>query len=343
MVGVAFVSVYFVFAYNASTNFILCTAEVTQPICYTATAPTPTLNWTVTGTSIQTAYWIQVDDNSDFSSPIIDTGEVVSTDLFYTISESMGLAFETTYYWRIRIRDNFNSIIDSWVEADEPFTTVANCTLGADNMSVTRGDYCSTPSHYFLWRYMDPGDRAEKWFQFQADDNNDFSSPEIDREYNVSFPNLSYNNQMVLVVDAPLVDQFGYDITYYWRVKVRNDLGDESGWNEGPALKTEKHRYPSVDATWFPTTPDMDEDVQFTDLTIVYGGTTKIAWSWMFEDGNPASFVEQNPVVQFNSRGNKQITLTVTDSDGYSCPFDGGFTTIIIKKDVPDWREILPW
>ncbi len=213
----------------------------------------------------------------------------------------------------------------------------------ASGLEVVKGDYCATPAHYFSWTYSDPDGDTESQFQFQVDNNSDFSSPEIDRNYSgLSNPNPTTNNQTVVVAVSPTSDQIGYNTTYYWRVKVWDSLGADSGWVEGSSLTTEEHRYPSIDFNWSPTGPSQDEDVVFSDQSTVYGGATKSTWSWTFEDGNPAVSGEQNPTIQFTAvkpaPGN-QVTLEITDSDGFYCENP---KYIGVQTGLPGWQEILP-
>lgn len=51
----------------------------------------------------QTAYRVQIDTNSDFSSPEVDTGKVSSSSEQYV---PLNLSFETTYYWRVMVWDS---------------------------------------------------------------------------------------------------------------------------------------------------------------------------------------------------------------------------------------------
>lgn len=333
----------FVWAYNPGTNFTLCTSTVDQPESYPGDYPTPTFNWTVTGSSSQTDYQVQIDNNNDFSSPEIDTGTVSSANKYYQVSAS-GLSFNTSYYWRVKIQDNFSSWI-SWVNADSSFTTVSasNQNPTATNLSITRGDYCANPSHYFSWTYSDGDSDTQSKFQFQVDNNSDFSSPEADRTYSgLSNPSPTTNNQTIVVAVSPAADQIGYSITYYWRVEVWDSEDNNSGWTSGSSFTTEAHQYPTIDFDWAPTQPSEDEDVVFADQSTVYGGTSKSAWSWTFEDGYPASSSVQNPTIQFTDSGNKSVTLQVTDSDGFLCTGIGP-GSINIQFTLPDWKEILPW
>ncbi len=328
----------FVWAYNVGTNFTICTSTVVQPACYSGSFPTPTLNWTVTGSSSQTNYQVQIDNNSNFSSPEIDTGSVSSANKYYQVNAAK-LSFGGTYYWRVKIMDNFGSWIGSWVNADSAFTTVPLCNQNpvASNLVVAIGNYCSSPSQYFSWTYSDPDGDNESRFQFQVDNNSNFSSPEINRDYSgLSNSSPTTNNQTVVVSVSLIADKFVYNTTYYWRVKVYDPNGADSGWVNGSNFTTEKHQYPLIDFNWSPSNPSQGEDALFADQSTVYGGASKSAWSWIFTDGNPAGSSQQNPTIQFNSTEDEQATLQVTDSDGYSCSVS---KTVNIQLELPGWEE----
>ncbi len=337
VVSASFLSAYLVWAYNPGTNIRICTDSVDQPACYSSAYPTPTLNWYKdSGTSDQEAYQVQVDNNSDYSSPEIDSGTVVSTDESYTVN-SAGLAFNTNYYWRVRVRDNFDSWTNYAQGTDTLFTTADSCNSSptASNLSVSQGDYCVLPSHRFTWDYSDPeGDPQEK-YQLQVDNNSNFSSPEVD----IAPVSSSAEEVVVVVSTSPGEDQLAYNTGYYWRVRVWDDQGGDSGWLNGPSFTTEPHRYPSIDFDWTPDGPNINEGVQFVDQSSVYGGTTKASWSWTFPDGDPGTSNQQNPLVIFTSSGSKSVSLTVTDSDGFSCP---GSETVNVGFSLPEWEESSP-
>jgi len=207
----------------------------------------------------------------------------------------------------------------------------------ATNLSVVSNNYCSNSNHYFSWTYSDPDNNNESRFQLQVDNNSNFSSPEINRNYpGLSNPSPTTNNQVVLVSVSSITDKLIYNTTYYWRVNVYDSNGAESGWVTGPSFTTEKHQYPLVNFDWLPSNPSQGEDVLFTDQSTVYGGSSKSAWSWIFTDGNPASSSQQNPTTQFNFTEDKQVTLQVTDSDNYSCSIS---KTVNVQSELPGWQE----
>jgi len=209
---------------------------------------------------------------------------------------------------------------------------VVNQSPIASNLSIIKGNYCTNPSHFFSWTYSDFDGDSESKYEFQVDNNSDFSSLVVNRTIN----NPTTNNQIVLVSVSPAADKIVYNTTYYWRVNVYDSNGAESGWVTGSSFTTEKHQYPLVNFDWLPSNPSQGEDVLFTDQSTVYGGSSKSAWSWIFTDGNPASSSQQNPTTQFNFTEDKQVTLQVTDSDNYSCSIS---KTVNVQSELPGWQE----
>lgn len=116
------------------SDFVICTGLVKQPNCYDGDFPRPKFNWNFKaekGISKQVACRVQIDDNGDFSSPEIDTGEVINADNVYTINKD-GLIPNKEYYWRLKIKDTFN-IWSDWVQGDETFIAVPFCKSGLNN------------------------------------------------------------------------------------------------------------------------------------------------------------------------------------------------------------------
>jgi hypothetical protein len=65
------------------------------------TSPNPTLTWNFVNWA--QGYQIQVDDNSDFSSPIVNVTDLSPNSLSYTVAHSLE---DGTYYWHIRAKKN---------------------------------------------------------------------------------------------------------------------------------------------------------------------------------------------------------------------------------------------
>ncbi len=150
-----------------------------------------------------------------------------------------------------------------------------------------------------------------------------------------------------------------YNTRYYWQVMVWDSSGLDSGWvpyndpadSDGDGnpetFTTEMHRYPAPYFIWTPQEPSAGEAVLFTDQSACYeviGCKNPIActgsWLWTFEDGDPATSNEQNPITIFDIEGLKQTTLEVIDADGYGpCQIS---SSTDIGTGLPGWREVLP-
>ena len=64
----------------------------------------------------QSGYQLQVDDNTNFSSPNIDTGPTLSVSQAYAHNYPDDLAYNTTYYWRVRVWDSQDGFVSEWAQ-----------------------------------------------------------------------------------------------------------------------------------------------------------------------------------------------------------------------------------
>jgi hypothetical protein len=80
--------------------------SVTQDDYCGYTSPAVFLSWEFSDPDVgdtQTAYQVQVDDNSDFSSIEKDSGKVISSSNQYSPT---GLSYDSAYYWRVKVWDS---------------------------------------------------------------------------------------------------------------------------------------------------------------------------------------------------------------------------------------------
>ena len=155
------------------------------------------------GTTWATAYYVQVDDDPDFSSPIVDEGYIYSE---YTTPD---LA-EGIYYWRVRIRIGSDPGI--WSGTSHFFvgipTAATTLVKPTDNARVVVESSPTNPNLYwinFVWQ--NPLNPPE--YLLEIDDDSDFSSPEIFIETSAS---------------GNTVELWGLveGTKYYWRVCGRS-------------------------------------------------------------------------------------------------------------------------
>lgn len=221
----------------------------------------------------------------------------------------------------------------------------------ATDLSVSQGDYCAVPLHpIFSWTFSDsdPGD-TQGSYQVQADNNSNFSSPEVDSG-KVSSASESYYSP------TPL----SYNTTYYWRLKVWDNYDTESNWVSGPSFTTPSHAYPDPNFSRFPSSPNQGEVIQFCavqepgvcpeDKSTCYsvGGSipppscSGKTFLWTFPVGSEfatgTSSTSENPRVKFNSTGVKSVSLEITDEVG-SC---SRTKTVGVMLPLPKWREVAP-
>ncbi len=138
-----------------------------------------------------------------------------------------------------------------------------------------------------------------------------------------------------------------YNQTYDWQVKVWDNYNLVSEWATAQ-FYTPDHEFPSAEFTWGPSaesqgtsfSPKALEDVYFASEATAYGGASIASTDWTFADALPNASTTPNPgPVQFQSAGAKEVSLEVTDSDGYSCSLSQSITS---QMSLPIWEEIKP-
>ena len=91
---------------------------------------------------------------------------------------------------------------------------------------------------------------------------------------------------------------------------------------------------------WEPEEVKVQSSVNFFDQTRTPSGTTLTNWSWTFPDATPATSTSENPQnVIFNTAGDKDVTLHVTNSDAKTCSLT---QKVQVKTISPHWKEVVP-
>jgi hypothetical protein len=286
----------------------------------------PTLSWSTTGNA-QTMYRVRILDES--SSIVWDSGDITSGDKSVQVGTPLGSG---TYTWRVAVAGStllgFYSSWTGWADGGSLLAEPSS-TPSASGLSSIQPNYCSSgPAGILSWVFSDEEDGdTQSAYQIQIDGNADFSSPEIDTGKIMSASDSYATGAGVLF----------YGNIYYWRVKVWDSYDSESEWSDSDSLSTPSHAYPSIDFSWSPQSPSLEEIVQFADQSTVVGGVS--SWAWTFQNGSPESSAEQNPQVSFSGEGSKQVTLRVTDNAGYSCQLS---RNLLSGLPLPNWKETAP-
>jgi PKD repeat protein len=95
---------------------------VNQPNYCVVTWPAAILSWNFTDADgeSQSAYRLQIDNNSSFSSPEVDTGKIISSSNSYA-TQPNALSYNRTYYWRLMVWDT-TDLASVWISGS-PFST----------------------------------------------------------------------------------------------------------------------------------------------------------------------------------------------------------------------------
>lgn len=104
---------------------------------------TPLLTW---DSETPSYVYIQADDSSAFGTPIWDTGWVAWTDLAYDTAALTALTDNTTYYWRVKVK-NGDGIASDWSQAAE----FQYRSQGSLAISAPAGSTVTTPRPTITW------------------------------------------------------------------------------------------------------------------------------------------------------------------------------------------------
>ena len=260
-----------------------------------------------------------------------------------------------SYQFRYRTKDNANN----WSNFNEgPTLTIdLNDPPTTTNLRVLASDPCEKPPFYmFKFTYTDPDNDINSRFDFQIDNNSNFSSPEINRSFtNLSYPSPTEHTQSALLATTPMEGWLNYNTKYYWRAITYDQYGANSGWANGPSFTTFDYKSPSCDFTFVPTSPVPDEPVTFTDNSWCWDenpangsdcSTDKgDTFSWDFDLNNkggssPETSTAETSTAEFSKTGTYTVKLIVTDRNGHTCS-----TTkqVRISLPLPHYKEIRPW
>ena len=253
-----------------------------------------------------------------------------------------------------------------------------------ENLEVLPESYCidipGCGEVSFRWVYQDIDGDNEVRFEFQVDDNSDFLSPEINRSFGgFSRPVGTINTQIILVRTFPAYyscDYINYDTSYYWRVRVWDSTGLNSGWveyndpadsdNDGNTRTYTKdpHPYPAPEFSFIPANPVPGDLVSFIDLSVCYdnsnnpylcknlnpGTGTYNEYTWEFGDSS-SNNDRGNTSHSYGAEGTYTARLEICDVHLQGLGKDGCCS---VSHDVPvgvgpggeelfEWREISPF
>lgn len=211
---------------------------------------------------------------------------------------------------------------------------------------------------YFAWDYSGTYNESTSYLQISEESN--FNSLQV------SIQGTS-NSRTVSVVTNPSLDEIGFNKTYYWRVKVTDTQGNDSGWENGVPFTTTPHPWPSPAFTPSPSPTVLSNNtaqVNFTDSSKCYKPNdtaqysckdlTPTTYGWWFKvpynTSDIPAYISSHPSDSttkgdtsyvYNAAGTYAPALKVCDDAG--CCTATGNVIIRSSSNVPEWQEISPF
>ena len=159
----------------------------------------PTFYWNPSSNAVD--YQILVDNDQDFTSPEIED-ITTSTEYISTVSMNPG-----TNYWKVRGRNNVG-VFGDWSEVR--YFTISGSPTPTLVSPANGSSLTSQPTFYW-----NPSSNAVD-YQILMDNNQDFTSPEIDEIVNET------QYVSTALFNSP---------TNYWKVRARNNVGLWGDWS----------------------------------------------------------------------------------------------------------------
>lgn len=116
-------------------------------------------------------------------------------------------------------------------------------------------------------------------------------------------------------------------VPFIWNEDTNNWEAEDRIWEVGDPVA------PTANFTSDTVTVIEGDTVQFTDTSL--GGPT--SWSWTFTGGTPSSSTDRNPSVVYNTVGQFQVSLEVTNSEGSDTKTVPNYMTVNVLPVVADF------
>ena len=306
-------------------------------------------------------YHLQVDDESNFISPVIDAEGIEDTH-YQTTSD---LDTNTTYYWRVR---GVNQQEDGDWSDNFQFSTISGSPSRVNLTSPENEEENISLQPELSW---EDADGAET-YRLQLDDNSEFSDPLVDES---DLENTKFEVQTEL-------DNL---TTYYWRVQAMNPEGEgdwseiysfttvpdlpeqislinpeneaidvdilpEFSWNE--AQLAEAYEFQLADNPDFDDPVLNETEIQDTTFSTVDSLDNEQKYYWQVRGVNPAGSGEWSDPFTFTTRPSLPDTVVLTSPNDEEesvdlqpalkwDPSDGAETYELQLADNPDFEDPL--
>ncbi len=318
------------------------------------------LSWTTNDADGQSEFYLEITNPA--------TGKTYTKSGTYdtTVSLAPGtlvggdLEPNTTYSWRLRVRDNLSDVYcrkwSTWFDGPS-FTTCSSCggntaPLVTTNVVTPPADFCTVVGlpYQFSWNVNDPDGQSK--FDIEVWEQGNMAATLRSASFSYSTPTFTANSG---VFGAG--KDLDYGKTYDWRVKVTDNYADaacrkDSGWVAGPSFTTISDPYPQVDFEYICPGSDCNlmEDIQFNaddpDST-----PDNYDYKWfIFDNTTPANWATTTPVMEgkdvvkkfpLSDNTQKEVTLWVINkTDDSACCHKT--KSLSLTRTQASWTEVPP-
>jgi hypothetical protein len=221
----------------------------------------PFLDWSdIPGVA---GYQVQISKSAAFSTTVINATVTGAANSRYTATKD--LTAKTLYYWRVRTK--ISSLKYGAWSAGQTFTT-GNPPSIPTLVSPASGALLTNQTPNLDWSDSTvPAGTTLSHYQFQLDDNSDFSSPLEDVDVNTS---------------DHVANKLATNGKYYWRVRSWNTNSDPSGWSSTRNFRVAIDSPILVSPVLGVTVPGLKPSFDWSDVVGASGYTIQVSLSNTF-------------------------------------------------------------
>lgn len=217
---------------------------------------------------------------------------------------------------------------------------------------VTTGVGCGTLNAYLSWAFNDSdAGSSEGGYQVVFNNTNSMTSPLFDTgQCNGAAGGSCSIANGVNKYPAHNVVSLAYGTTYYWWVKVWDELGLGSNWSSS-SFTTPLHERPSVSFTYSPSHPSSGQELTLISAasyansaspsTLQACDDAHCHYRWVFSQAVSYSSgydgTASTTKIVYSNTGSLNASLEVTDNDGYQAT---STETISYGSPLPKWKEV---
>ncbi len=254
-------------------------------------------------------YHIQIDDDSNFSSPEKENYWRAET----SFSTDLPSGF---WYWRVRARDGAGNVGD-WSPVKQ--LRIDMVSPRPPELEVPEdGTVDNNLTQTFEWENLDGYENSSP-VSYQIQISTDRSFEEIENEFSLGKNSYSY-------------DLEGFD-NYYWRVRARDNAGNTGRWSE-PSLVIIPVP-PRARFSYTPKDPIVYERITFHGSPSVPGTYPIESYIWDF--GGEEPYYGKTLPYRYEVPGDYSVTLTVRGSEVSK----DSVTKIVTVRKIPDDEVIV--